>query len=88
LDLIGESDIERKREIEGMLYDDKINGVCCTLLELLKSNTTTDNPLLGCWSLVEKGVLQDLAKQSWLISKRILEGLYPVPNMGNTQKNQ
>lgn len=79
LNLIGEIDKERKRDIEDTELINDVEGWRYTFREAMgQESGLPTSSLLGFWALIEENVLRFLAKHASDIKREILKDLYPA----------
>jgi hypothetical protein len=77
LNLVGELDSERKRDIEDTELINNVEGWQCTFGKAIcqESGLPTASLMLF-WALIQEDILRFLANRAWHIKREILEGLY------------
>jgi hypothetical protein len=79
LKLVGDLDVEKRKNIEDTLLVSTIDEFECTFGKVISEESELPaDSFTGFWVLIEQDLLRFLANRAWHITKDIFEGLYPV----------
>lgn len=76
LSLVGTVNPKVQHEIERTEFIDQVKGEAYVLGDVVNRGSEIPSSLDGLWGLIEKDILELLAKEAWHILKTVAEGLY------------